>query len=96
MPKFNEEYFKKQEVIKHRINELFLNGPLVAEYDTKSVKDKIILKRNMVGEVFAFDCELYISSNGKHKVTKYDFTNQRLLNIIDNGTLTIISTLENY
>jgi len=82
-----EEYLRKQQEIKGRINEIFSEKRLlVAEYKG----DKIIIKKGVVGDILSFNYDEFVESGGKDKVVKYDFTKEGFLKNIDNGRLTIL------
>jgi hypothetical protein len=83
-----EEYEKKQFEIKSRINEIFSGRKLLV---AKFNDDKLIIKKGILGDLFAFNYDPYVESEGKDKVVKYDFTKQSFLNHIDNGILTILN-----
>ena len=82
-----EEYLQKQQEIKGRINEIFLEKQLlVAEYKG----DKIIIKKGANGDILSFNYDEFVESGGKDKVVTYDFTKETFLKNIDNGRLTIL------
>lgn len=82
-----EEYLRKQQEIKGKINEIFLEKRLlVAEYKG----DKIIIKKGATGDILSFNYDEFVESGGKDKVVKYDFTKEKFLKNIDNGILTIL------
>lgn len=83
-----EEYLRKQQEIKGRINEIFSQKRmLVAEYKGG---DKLIITKGAYGEIFSFNYDEFVESGGKDKVVKYDFTKEQFLKNIDNGILKIL------
>ena len=82
-----EEYLRKQQEIKGRINEIFSEKRLlVAEYKG----DKIIIKKSANGDILSFNYDEFVESGGKDKVVTYDFTKEEFLKNIDNGRLTML------
>jgi hypothetical protein len=82
-----EEYEKKQQMIGSRINEIFSGKQLlVAEYDNS----KIIITKDMIGDLLTFNYEPYINSGGKDKVIQYYFMEQSFLRAIDKGKLKLL------
>jgi hypothetical protein len=82
-----EEYDIKQQNINRRIDEIFSGRKLlVAEINS----DKIIIKYTPNRDLLAFNYDTYVESEGKHKCTKYDFTNQLFLKYIDKRKLKIL------
>jgi hypothetical protein len=83
-----EEYEKRQREIQSRIDEIFSGRKfLVAKYDDR---DKLIIEMSATGDIYSFNYEPYVNSEGKSKVVRYDFTKQSFLNRIDEGKLKIL------
>lgn len=83
-----KEYEKKQQMIESRINEIFSGKQLlVAEYDNS----KIIITKNIIGDLLTFNYEPYVNSGGKDKVIQYYFMEQSFLRAINNGKLKILN-----
>ena len=58
---------------------------LVAKYDNS----KIIITKDIIGDLLTFNYEPYVNSGGKDKVIQYYFMEQSFLRAVDNGKLKI-------